>query len=256
MNIKINNPLIFLKVTATGLDVAHDRIVRITAHKIRPDGQEEKKDRLINPETRLTSEQLQALRLSVEQLESAPRFRNIAKSFAEWMKGCDFAGFGIQKFDIPILREELLRAGVQFDFRRRNVIDMLTIYHQKEKRTLVGAYDFYCGKDLQKAHSAEADTVATLEVLEAQLERYDDLTNDVQWLADYSQKNDFADYAGRIIYNQDHIPVFSFGKHRGKPVEQVLREEPSFYSWIMNNDFTLDTKRVLKEIYDSVKGTK
>ena len=173
------------------------------------------------------------------------------------MKGCDIAGYNSLKFDIPLLAEEFLRAGVEFDFRKRKLIDVQNIFHKKEQRTLKAAYKFYCGKNLDNAHSAEADTMATYEVLEAQLDRYKDdeedpLQNDVEYLAKYSIQNRFMDYAGRFVLNDKDEPVFNFGKHRGKPVKEVLKYEPSYYSWMMEGDFTLDTKKVLTEIRASM----
>ena len=183
-----------------------------------------------------------------------PTFAQIAKSLAKWLEGCDIAGYNSTKFDIPLLSEEFLRAGVDFDFRKRKTIDVQNIFHKMEQRTLVAAYKFYCQKDLNNAHSAEADTMATYEVLKAQLDRYpEDLQNDVKFLADFSTRSKFADYAGRIVYDDNGVAIFNFGKHKGLPVTEVLRKEPSYYNWMMNGDFTLDTKKVLTEIKLSMR---
>ncbi len=157
------------------------------------------------------------------------------------------------KFDIPLLSEEFMRAGVDFDFRKRKLVDVQNIFHKMEQRTLVAAYRFYCDKDLEQAHSAEADTMATYEVLMAQLDRYPQLENDVRFLADFTTKTKFADYAGRMIYDDNGEALFNFGKHKGRPVKEVLAKEPSYYSWMMNGDFTQDTKKVLTEIKLSMK---
>ena len=169
------------------------------------------------------------------------------------MEGCDIAGYNSMKFDIPLLSEEFLRADVDFDFRKRKLVDVQNIFHKMEQRTLTAAYKFYCQKDLENAHSAEADTLATYEILKAQLDKYPDLQNDVKFLAEFSTKSKFVDYAGRIVYNEKDVPVFNFGKHKGRAVIDVLKAEPSYYSWMMNGDFTRDTKKVLTEIKLSMK---
>ncbi|MBR4974385.1 MAG: 3'-5' exonuclease, partial [Bacteroidales bacterium] len=162
-------------------------------------------------------------------------------------------GYNSMKFDIPLLSEEFLRADVDFDFRKRKLVDVQNIFHKMEQRTLTAAYKFYCQKDLENAHSAEADTLATYEILKAQLDKYPDLQNDVKFLAEFSTKSKFVDYAGRIVYNEKDVPVFNFGKHKGRAVTDVLKAEPSYYSWMMNGDFTRDTKKVLTEIKLSMK---
>ncbi|MDD4031389.1 MAG: 3'-5' exonuclease, partial [Bacteroidales bacterium] len=168
---------------------------------------------------------------------------------AKWMEGCDIAGYNSTKFDVPMLSEEFLRAGIDFNFRKRKLIDVQNIFHKMEQRTLKAAYRFYCDKNLDNAHSAEADTIATMEILEAQLDRYpDDLKNDINFLSDFSTRNRNLDYAGRIVLDDKDLPVFNFGKHKGRSVKDVLQSEPSYYDWIMKGDFTLDTKKVLTEI--------
>ena len=242
--------------------MATDRIVEISIVKVSPGApgepnKVEVKTRRVNPTIPIPPEAQAVHGISDEDVRDEPEFRQLAKSLAQWMKGCDIAGYNSLKFDIPLLAEEFLRAGVEFDFRKRKLIDVQNIFHKKEQRTLKAAYKFYCGKNLDNAHSAEADTMATYEVLEAQLDRYKDdeedpLQNDVEYLAKYSIQNRFMDYAGRFVLNDKDEPVFNFGKHRGKPVKEVLKYEPSYYSWMMEGDFTLDTKKVLTEIRASM----
>jgi DNA polymerase-3 subunit epsilon len=249
MKIQLKRPLVFLDLETTGLNVATDRIVEICVLKLNPNGTEEIKTRRLNP-TIPISPQAQAIHgISNEDVAHEPTFKEIAKSLAQWMEGCDIAGYNSTKFDVPMLAEEFLRAGVEYDFRRRKLIDVQNIFHKLEQRTLKAAYKFYCDKELEDAHSAEADTIATKEVLECQLGRYpDDLQNDIDFLAEFSTRTEFLDYAGRIALNKDNLPVFNFGKHRGKPVAEILKTEPSYYDWMMRGDFTLDTKKVLTEI--------
>ncbi|HIT49295.1 MAG TPA: 3'-5' exonuclease [Candidatus Coprenecus stercoripullorum] len=253
MQLNLKNPLLFFDIESTGLNVATDRIVEISAVKVFPDGHTEVKTRRINPTIPISEESRRIHGISDEDVKDCPTFQQIAKSLAQWMTGCDIAGYNSLKFDIPMLAEEFLRAGVSFDFRKRNLVDVQNIFHKMEQRTLSAAYKFYCHKDLENAHSAQADTMATYEILMAQLDRYPDLQNDVHFLADFSTKTRFADYAGRIVYNDKDIPVFNFGKHKGKPVTEVLRAEPSYYAWMMNGDFTLDTKNILTEIKLSMR---
>ena len=253
MQLNLKNPLLFFDIESTGLNVATDRIVEISAVKVFPDGHTEVKTRRINPTIPISEESRRIHGISDEDVKDCPTFQQIAKSLAQWMTGCDIAGYNSLKFDIPMLAEEFLRAGVSFDFRKRKLVDVQNIFHKMEQRTLSAAYKFYCHKDLENAHSAQADTMATYEILMAQLDRYPDLQNDVHFLADFSTKTRFADYAGRIVYNDKDIPVFNFGKHKGKPVTEVLRAEPSYYAWMMNGDFTLDTKNILTEIKLSMR---
>lgn len=253
MQLNLKNPLLFFDIESTGLNVATDRIVEISAVKVFPDGHTEVKTRRINPTIPISEESRKIHGISDEDVKDCPTFQQIAKSLAQWMTGCDIAGYNSLKFDIPMLAEEFLRAGVSFDFRKRNLVDVQNIFHKMEQRTLSAAYKFYCHKDLENAHSAQADTMATYEILMAQLDRYPDLQNDVHFLADFSTKTRFADYAGRIVYNDKDIPVFNFGKHKGKPVTEVLRAEPSYYAWMMNGDFTLNTKNILTEIKLSMR---
>lgn len=254
MELNLKNPLVFFDIESTGLNVATDRIVEISMVKVNIDGSCEVKTRRLNPTIPISEEAYKVHGISNEDVAGEPTFAQIAKSLAKWLEGCDIAGYNSTKFDIPLLSEEFLRAGVDFDFRKRKTIDVQNIFHKMEQRTLVAAYKFYCQKDLNNAHSAEADTMATYEVLKAQLDRYpDDLQNDVKFLADFSTRSKFADYAGRIVYDDNGVALFNFGKHKGLPVTEVLRKEPSYYAWMMNGDFTLDTKKVLTEIKLSMR---
>lgn len=263
MQLALKNPLLFFDIESTGLNVASDRIVEISLVKVSPaaPGQPndvEVKTRRINPTIPITPGAQAVHGISDEDVKDCPTFKQLAKSLARLMEGCDIAGYNSLKFDIPMLAEEFLRAGVEFDFRKRKLVDVQNIFHKKEQRTLKAAYKFYCGQNLDNAHSAEADTMATYEVLEAQLDRYaddeeDPLQNDVAWLAKYSCQTRFVDYAGRIVLNNDDVPVFNFGKHRGRPVAEVLKKEPSYYSWMMEGDFTLDTKQQLTKIKVSMQ---
>ena len=258
MQLALKNPLLFFDIESTGLNVASDRIVEISLVKVSPGApgepnKVEVKTRRINPTIPIPAEAQAIHGISDEDVKDCPTFKQVAKSLARFMEGCDIAGYNSLKFDIPMLAEEFLRAGVEFDFRKRKLVDVQNIFHKKEQRTLKAAYKFYCGQNLDNAHSAEADTMATYEVLEAQLDRYgadeeDPLLNDVGYLAKYSCQSRFVDYAGRIVLDDKDEPLFNFGKHRGKKVVDVLRKEPSYYSWMMDGDFTLDTKQQLTKI--------
>ena len=250
MELNLNNPLLFFDLETTGIDVARDRIVEIAAVRVFPDGHSEEKRRLINPEMPIPREAQEIHHISDDDVKDQPPFRKIAKSLAQWMEGCDIAGYNSIRFDIPLLAEEFLRAGVDFDFRKRKLVDVQNIFHKMEQRTLVAAYAFYCNKTLDDAHSALGDVRATYEVLKAQLDRYEGkLENDVKALAEFSTRDRLADYAGRFRLDDHDEVIFNFGKHKGKKVIDVLRAEPSYYDWMMNGEFTLDTKKVLTDIY-------
>ncbi len=249
MQLNLKNPILFFDIESTGLNIATDRIVEICTVKIMPNGDQEIKTRRLNPTIPISPEAQSVHGISNEDVKDCPTFKEIAKSLANWMVGCDIAGYNSIKFDIPLLAEEFLRAGIDFDFRKRNLIDVQNIFHKLEQRTLSAAYKFYCNKELENAHSAEADTVATYEILMAQLDKYPDiLKNDMDMLAEFSTRTKLVDYAGRIVLNDKEEPIINFGKHKGKTVEEILKSEPSYYAWIMNGDFTLDTKKVLTEI--------
>jgi DNA polymerase-3 subunit epsilon len=253
MEIRIKNPLVFIDLETTGIDVVNDRIVEIAMLRLNPNGQQEVKVQRINPTIPIPSEATAIHGISDADVKSEPTFKEVAKVLAKLMEGCDLAGFNSNKFDFPLLAEEFLRAEVDFDFRKRKFIDVQTIFHKMEKRTLEAAYKFYCEKDLEGAHSAEVDTLATYEVLKAQLDRYPDLENDINFLSEFSSHNQNVDFAGRIVYDENGVEVFNFGKHKSKSVEAIFAQEPSYYAWMMNGDFPLYTKKILTNIYVRMK---
>jgi DNA polymerase-3 subunit epsilon len=248
MELTLKNPLVFFDLETTGINVASDRIVEISWLKIQPDGSETKQTQLVNPTIPIDPKVTAIHGISDEDVKDKPTFSEMARTLANDFEGCDFAGFNSNKFDIPLLAEEFLRAGVDFDLRKRKFIDVQVIFHKMEQRTLTAAYQFYCKKVLVDAHSAEADTLATYEILKAQLDHYQDLQNDVDFLSAFSAQNRSVDLAGRIIYNDKDIEVFNFGKYKGEPVEEVLKKDPGYFGWILNGDFPLYTKKVLTNI--------
>ena len=254
MKLNLKRPLVFFDLETTGVDTAKDRIVEISMVKVMPDGEEITRTRRINPQMHIPEQATAIHGITDEDVKDAPTFQQIAKSLSQFIEGCDFGGFNSNRFDLPMLVEEFMRAGVDVDFRRCRFVDVQNIFHKMEQRTLVAAYKFYCDKDLEAAHSAEADTRATYEVLMAQLDRYPELQNDVAALADFSDRGQSADFAGRIGYNEKREEIFNFGKYKGRRVEDVFREEPSYYAWMMNGDFPLYTKKVITEIYLRLKN--
>ena len=236
MQLNLRNPLVFFDLETTGINIVKDRIVEISYVKVFPNGKEETKTRRKNPG------------ITDEDVKDCPTFKEIAKSLATQIEGCDLAGYNSNRFDIPMLAEEFLRAGVDIDLNRRKFIDVQTIFHKMEQRTLSAAYKFYCNKSLENAHTAEADTLATYEVLKAQLDRYPDLKNDVAFLSQYSCYSNNVDFAGRMVYNDKGEEVINFGKYKGRLVTEILKSDPGYYSWIMNGDFPLNTKKMLTEI--------
>ena len=248
MKLNLKRPIVFFDLETTGVDTAKDRIVEISMVKVMPDGEEIIKTRRINPQMHIPEDATAVHGITDEDVKDAPTFAQIAKSLSQFIEGCDFGGFNSNRFDLPMLVEEFLRAGVDVDFKKRKFIDVQNIFNKMEQRTLVAAYKFYCDKELDGAHSAEADTKATYEVLKAQLDRYPELQNDVAALAEFSTRGETADYAGRIIYNEKGEEVFNFGKYKGMSVSEVFRKEPSYYAWMMNGDFPLYTKKVITEI--------
>ncbi|MEZ3442450.1 3'-5' exonuclease [uncultured Alistipes sp.] len=256
MQLNLKRPIVFFDLETTGVDTARDRIVEISLVKVMPDGREIVKTRRINPGMHIPAEASAIHHITDEDVKDCPQFAQIAKSLAQFLEGCDFGGFNSNRFDLPVLVEEFLRAGVDVDFKRRRFIDVQNIFHKMEQRTLVAAYKFYCDKNLEEAHSAEADTLATYEVLKAQLDRYPELQNDVAALAEFSTRDKTADYAGRILINEKGEEVFGFGKYKGRKVEEIFDSEPSYYAWMMNGDFPLYTKKVITEIRCRRKNSK
>jgi DNA polymerase III subunit epsilon len=248
MKLNLRNPLIFFDLETTGIDVATDRIVELSYLKISPNGDEETKTIRLNPCMPIPAKASEIHGITDEDVKDAPKFSDIAKNLTKIFEGCDFAGYNSNKFDIPLLAEEFLRSGADIDLKKRKFVDIQVIFHKKEQRTLGAAYKFYCDKDLEDAHSAEADTKATYEVLKAQLDRYADLSNDIDELSKYSSHNRNADFLGRIVYDDEGVEVFNFGKYKGQRVEEVLKKDSGYYGWMMNGQFPLYTKNVLTSI--------
>jgi DNA polymerase-3 subunit epsilon len=248
MELNLKNPMVFFDLETTGVNVASDRIVEISWLKIQTDGKESIKTHLVNPTIPIDPRAIAIHGITDEDVKDKPTFSDLARTLAKEFEGCDFAGYNSNKFDIPLLAEEFLRADVDFDLRKRKFIDVQVIFHKMEQRTLSAAYKFYCKKVLEDAHSAEADTLATYEILKAQLDHYEHLQNDVDYLSVFSTQNRSVDLAGRIIYNDKDIEVFNFGKYKGEPVEEVLKKDPGYFGWILKGDFPLYTKKVLTNI--------
>ena len=253
MQLNLKNPLLFFDLETTGVSVTHDRIIEISFIKIYPTGKEESKSRRINPEMHIPEESTKIHGITDEDVKDCPTFKAIAKSLAAQIEGCDLAGYNSNRFDIPLLAEEFLRAGVDIDLNKRKFIDVQTIFYKNEPRTLSAAYTFYCNKNLENAHSSLADTTATYEILKAQLDKYADLQNDVNYLSHYSSFTTNVDFAGRMIYNDKNEEVINFGKYKGQRVTDVFQKDPSYYSWMMNGDFPLNTKKILTDIYTRFK---
>jgi len=248
MELKLSKPICFFDLETTGTNVAKDRIVEISILKVYPNGNKESRTWLVNPEMTIPDEVIAVHGISNEKVANEPNFKELAKEIFNIIKDCDLAGFNSDRFDIPLLAEEMLRADIDFDLKNMLSVDVQTIFHKMEERTLAAAYKFYCDKDLTDAHSAEADTTATYEVLLSQLDCYPELENNVKKLAEFSTHRKFADFAGFISFNEDDEEIFSFGKHKGKKVLEVLEQEPGYFGWILNADFPLYTKKVLTQI--------
>ena len=248
MSLELTRPICFFDLETTGTNVAKDRVVEISIFKVYPNGNKESKTWLVNPEMEIPPEVVAVHGISNERVVNEPTFQELSKEIYQMIKDSDLAGFNSDRFDIPLLAEEMLRADIDFDMKNRVSVDVQTIFHKMEKRTLGAAYKFYCDKDLEDAHSAEADTMATYEVLLAQLDRYPELETNVKKLSEFTTRRKFIDFAGFIIQDKDGEAAFSFGKHKGKKVESVLEEEPGYFGWILNADFPLYTKKVLTQI--------
>lgn len=244
--LRLERPLIIFDLETTGTSITHDRIVEISVIKVHPDGHRETRTRRLNPEMHIPEASTAVHHITDEMVATEPTFRQVAKSLLEMFEGCDIAGYNSNKFDVPLLMEEFGRVGLNFEIAGRRFIDVQNIFHKKEQRTLIAAYKFYCGRDLADAHSAMADTEATYEVLLGQLERYDDLLPEVGFLADFSASGRNVDLAGRIVLDDNDVEIFNFGKHKGRPVKDVLKREPSFFDWMMQGDFPKNTKDVLR----------
>lgn len=248
MQLNLKNPLVFFDLETTGTNPSTDRIVELCYLKIHPNGMEETKTILINPGIPIPKQASDIHGITDDKVANCPKFKEVAKVLARDLEGCDLGGYNSNRFDIPLLAEEFLRADVDIDFSKRKLVDVQTIFHKMEQRTLSAAYKFFCNKDLENAHSAEADTKATYEILKAQLDRYPDLKNDVAFLAEFSMQNKNVDFSGRFVYDEKGVEVFNFGKYKGKSVAEVLKTDIGYYGWMMNGDFSLHTKKVLTNI--------
>ena len=248
MQLNLTKPICFFDLETTGVNITNDRVVEISILKVFPNGNKESKTWLVNPEMSIPAEVSAIHGITDERVANEPTFKELAKDIYTMVKDSDLAGFNSNRFDIPLLAEEMLRADIDFDMKNRLAIDVQIIFHKMEQRTLSAAYKFYCDKSLENAHTAEADTLATYEVLKAQVARYDELENDTKFLADFSSHKKFADFAGFISYNKEGEECFSFGKHKGKLVTDVLDQEPGYFGWLLNADFPLYTKKVLTAI--------
>lgn len=263
MKLSLTKPLVIFDLETTGLDLVKDRIIQLSYIKVFPDGHEERGNELVNPEKPIPEEVAQLTGITNDDVKDKPTFRQLAAKISAVFTGSDIAGFNSNHFDVPLLAEEFLRAGIDFDFSKSRLIDAQTIFHKMERRNLAAAYKFYCGRKMEddfEAHRADQDTEATYRVLMGELDKYapganEDaekvLPNDMQALADFSKQNDNVDFAGRIVWadvNGQRTEVFNFGKHKGVPVADVLRYDPGYYSWILAGDFTYNTKQVLTRI--------
>jgi len=261
MELNLTRPLAFFDLETTGIKVATDRIVEICIFKLNPDGTTKIKTKRINPEMPIPAEVIAIHGITDEDVKDAPKFREVAHELAQFLENCDLAGYNSNHFDIPLLVEEFLRTDIEFDLKGRRFVDVQNIFHRMEPRNLFAAYQFYCNKELENAHSAEADTIATYEILKAQLDRYRETSikdrkgvlvqpviNDVKALSEFSFNSRNVDLIGHIVFNEKDKEVFNFGKHKGKLVEDVFRTEPSYYDWIMKSEFPLSTKKVITSI--------
>jgi len=249
--LQLTRPIAFFDLETTGVDSAKDRIVEIAVVKLLPGGGRESWVRKINPGMPIPAESSAIHGIYDEDVKDAPSFKLVAHELKQFIHNCDLGGYNSNKFDVPVLAEEFLRSGIPVDFKERKFVDVQQVFFKREARTLSAAYSFYCNKNLENAHSAEADVLATVAVLEAQLDKYEDLANDVTALHEYTGGDEFVDYARRMIL-KNGVPVFNFGKHKGVPVEDVFRKEPQYYDWMMNADFALHTKQMISEILNKM----
>ena len=248
MKLNLKNPIVFFDLETTGTNIVADRIVEISYLKISPNGTEESKTMRINPEMHIPEQATAVHGITDDDVKNCPTFKAVANDIAGAIKGCDLGGFNSNRFDIPLLAEEFLRAGIDIDLKRHKFVDVQVIFHKMEQRTLSAAYKFYCGKNLEDAHTAAADTAATYEVLKAQLDRYPELQNDIDFLSKFTCFNRNVDFVGAIVYNDKDEEVFNIGKYKGQRVADVLQRDPGYYGWLMNADFSQYTKKVLTQI--------
>ena len=249
MNLQLTKPIVFFDLESTGLNTATDRIIEISMLKVMVDGKEEEMTFRVNPTVPIPEESSKIHGIYDKDVADKPTFKDVARQVLAFMKGCDLGGYNSNRYDVPLLAEEFERVGIEFDFKKLNLVDAQVIFFRQEPRTLAGAYKFYCQKELINAHSAQADVRATWEILKAQIDRYDDLGNNIDSLAEFSNSNNFADLAGRLVFDNDGRILFNFGKHKGKLVEEVFLKESSYYNWMMQGDFPAYTKRLITRIY-------
>jgi len=245
--LQLNKPLAFIDLETTGINLASDRIVEIAIVKITTDGKQTVKRKLVNPEMPIPKASSDVHGITDDMVKDAPTFKVIANEIKQFIENCDLAGYNSNRFDIPLLAEEFLRSGLDFDVRGRKLLDVQRIFHMMEQRTLGAAYKFYCNKSLEDAHSAEVDATATWEVLQAQLEKYPQLGTTIDTITKFTGDEEVVDFARRFIF-ENGIEVFNFGKHKGRAVVDVLKAEPQYYDWMMKGDFPLHTKQKLTEI--------
>lgn len=246
--LNLKRPICFFDLETTGTNVVKDRIVEISILKIHPHGERESRTWIVNPGIPIPAETSAIHGITDEKVKDAPLFKDIAHRVYDMIKDSDLGGYNSNKFDIPLLAEEFLRVDIDFEMQKRVAVDVQNIFHRMEQRTLSAAYKFYCGKSLENAHSAEADVEATYEVLLAQIEKYEELENDIDWLSEFSNRQKVADFAGFIAYDEDGNEFFTFGKYKGTTVADVLKKDPGYFGWILNSDFPLYTKKILTNI--------
>lgn len=255
MGLILKNSLCFFDVEATGLQITSDRIVQIAIIKLSVDGKQEELNELVNPEMLIADEIVAIHGISNEKVANAPTFKQLAQKISDFIGNSDLAGYNSNKFDIPLLAEEFLRADFEIDLSQRNFVDVQNIFHKKEQRTLAAAYQFYCHKPIENAHDALYDTRATLDVFLAQIERYPDLKGDISHLADFSRAGNFKslDFAGRLAINEKGEAIYNFGKHKEKTIESVMKSEPGYYGWLLEADFPRYTKQCLRKEFERIK---
>jgi DNA polymerase III subunit epsilon len=248
MELSLTKPLVFFDLETTGINVSKDRIVELCILKVMPNGEEHIKTWRVNPTIPIPDKASKVHGIYDADVKDKPTFADLAREIATFIDNSDLAGYNSNKFDVPLLIEEFLRADVDFDIKKRRLVDVQVIFFKKEPRTLSAALRFYCNKELENAHSSEGDVMATYEVFKSQIDRYDDLKNDIAQISKFSSQINSADFAGMVIFNDKNQEVFNFGKHKGIPVEEIFQKEPGYYSWIMNADFPLYTKKVLTAV--------
>ena len=254
MNLELEKPIAFFDLETTGIQISKDRIIEIAILKILPGGEQKRKRWMINPTIPISQEAKDIHGISDDQVKDKPKFKDVADDILNFLEGCDLAGYNSNRFDIPLLVEEFLRVNINFNMENRKSIDIQNIFHKMEQRTLIAAYKFYCNKDLINAHSAEADTEATYNILLSQIEKYNELENNISFLSKFSQIGDgFVDIAGFIQYNKDGEKIISFGKYKNITLNQIWKENPGYFSWIINADFPIYTKNIIKDFINKMR---